>query len=212
MYEFCPPSRGIEVPADREWYQEIKYDGFRLRVERDGNRVRLITRGGYDVPKAAAKTPTAKKPPAIDANHMADDQRGGMAIHEAGHAIVAHGLGLRITRAVIAIHGDIVAGHVEIEETQSMSVPDRLALCSAGSMAQELFNAPVNDYCASEDARQIYELIGHLPEAVGRTLRDLGYEKAHELIERNREKVAAVAEALAQRLELSEAEIAALLT
>jgi len=68
------------------------------------------------------------------------------------------------------------------------------------------------DYCASEDARQIYELIGHLPEAVGRTLRDLGYEKAHELIERNREKVAAVAEALAQRLELSEAEIAALLT
>jgi adenylosuccinate lyase len=51
-----------------------------------------------------------------------------------------------------------------------------------------------------------------LPEAVGRTLRDLGYEKAHELIERNREKVAAVAEALAERLELSEAEIAALLT
>src|SRR5580700_11108140 len=26
----------------------IKYDGYRLRVERDGERVRLITRGGYD--------------------------------------------------------------------------------------------------------------------------------------------------------------------
>jgi ATP-dependent DNA ligase len=30
-----------------EWLHEIKYDGFRLRVERDGDRVRLITRGGY---------------------------------------------------------------------------------------------------------------------------------------------------------------------
>jgi len=27
---------------------EIKYDGYRLRVERHGDRVRLITRGGYD--------------------------------------------------------------------------------------------------------------------------------------------------------------------
>jgi hypothetical protein len=26
----------------------VKYDGYRLRVERDGDRVRLITRGGYD--------------------------------------------------------------------------------------------------------------------------------------------------------------------
>jgi bifunctional non-homologous end joining protein LigD len=27
---------------------EIKYDGYRLRVERNGDRVRLITRNGYD--------------------------------------------------------------------------------------------------------------------------------------------------------------------
>ena len=26
----------------------MKYDGYRLRVERDGDRVRLITRGGYN--------------------------------------------------------------------------------------------------------------------------------------------------------------------
>jgi hypothetical protein len=35
-------------PAGAEWFHEIKYDGYRLRVERDGDRVRLITRGGYD--------------------------------------------------------------------------------------------------------------------------------------------------------------------
>jgi ATP-dependent DNA ligase len=48
VFEFCIPTRGTEVPAGREWLHEIKYDGFRLRVERDGDRVRLFTRGGYD--------------------------------------------------------------------------------------------------------------------------------------------------------------------
>ena len=36
------------MPAGAEWFHEIKYDGYRLRVERDGDRVRLITRGGHD--------------------------------------------------------------------------------------------------------------------------------------------------------------------
>ena len=47
-FEFCIPTRGIQVPAGPEWLHEIKYDGYRLLVQRDGNRVRLITRGGYD--------------------------------------------------------------------------------------------------------------------------------------------------------------------
>jgi bifunctional non-homologous end joining protein LigD len=46
--EFCIPTRGIKVPSSPDWLHEIKYDGYRLRVERDGDRVRLITRGGYD--------------------------------------------------------------------------------------------------------------------------------------------------------------------
>jgi len=31
-----------------DWIHEVKYDGYRLRVERDGDRIRLITRNGYD--------------------------------------------------------------------------------------------------------------------------------------------------------------------
>ena len=45
-FEFCPPTNGNKVPVGPEWFHEIKHDGFRIRVERD--RVRLITRGGYD--------------------------------------------------------------------------------------------------------------------------------------------------------------------
>ena len=47
-FEFCIPTNGKAVPAGAEWFHEIKFDGYRLRVERDGDRVRLITRGGYD--------------------------------------------------------------------------------------------------------------------------------------------------------------------
>ncbi|SDF31423.1 ATP dependent DNA ligase domain-containing protein [Bradyrhizobium brasilense] len=47
-FEFCLPTVGKVVPAGLEWLHEIKYDGYRLRLERDGDRVRLITKGGHD--------------------------------------------------------------------------------------------------------------------------------------------------------------------
>jgi bifunctional non-homologous end joining protein LigD len=48
MFEFCIPTTGTRVPASPDWLHEIKYDGYRLRVERNDDRVRLITKGGYD--------------------------------------------------------------------------------------------------------------------------------------------------------------------
>jgi hypothetical protein len=48
MFDFCLPTTGTKVPSSPEWLHEIKYDGYRLRVERNGDRARLITRGGYD--------------------------------------------------------------------------------------------------------------------------------------------------------------------
>jgi ATP-dependent DNA ligase len=47
-FEFCLPTLGKAVPAGPEWFHEIKFDGYRLRVERDGERVRLFTKRGYD--------------------------------------------------------------------------------------------------------------------------------------------------------------------
>jgi ATP-dependent DNA ligase len=48
MFEFCLPTGSKVVLDGPDWIHEIKYDGDRLRVDRDGDRVRLITRGGYD--------------------------------------------------------------------------------------------------------------------------------------------------------------------
>jgi bifunctional non-homologous end joining protein LigD len=35
-------------PAGRDWLHEIKHDGYRLVVQRDNKRVRLLTRNGHD--------------------------------------------------------------------------------------------------------------------------------------------------------------------
>ena len=40
-FEFCIPTRGIKVPSSPDWLHEVKYDGYHLWVERDGDRVRL---------------------------------------------------------------------------------------------------------------------------------------------------------------------------
>jgi bifunctional non-homologous end joining protein LigD len=36
------------VPAGPDWLHEVKHDGFRMIVLRDGDRVRLFTRNGHD--------------------------------------------------------------------------------------------------------------------------------------------------------------------
>jgi ATP-dependent DNA ligase len=47
-FDLCLPTTGKIVPAGPDWFHEVKYDGYRLRIERDGKAVRLITRGGHD--------------------------------------------------------------------------------------------------------------------------------------------------------------------
>ncbi len=44
----CLPTRAIKVPDRPEWIHEVKHDGYRLIVQRDGKRVRLFTRNGHD--------------------------------------------------------------------------------------------------------------------------------------------------------------------
>ena len=44
----CIPTRAIKPPAGADWVHEIKHDGYRLQVRRQGDVVRLFTRNGYD--------------------------------------------------------------------------------------------------------------------------------------------------------------------
>jgi hypothetical protein len=47
-FEPCIPTRGTKVPAGKDWLHEIKHDGYRLIVQREGDCVRLFTRNGHD--------------------------------------------------------------------------------------------------------------------------------------------------------------------
>src|ERR1700729_4293122 len=44
----CIPSRAPKPPSGPDWVHEVKHDGYRLIVRRDGEAVRLFTRRGYD--------------------------------------------------------------------------------------------------------------------------------------------------------------------
>jgi ATP-dependent DNA ligase len=63
-FEPCLPTRGTKVPAGADWIHEIKYDGYRLIVQRDGKHVRLFTRNGGDdlrkLPLSLRKTNLAR--------------------------------------------------------------------------------------------------------------------------------------------------------
>jgi ATP-dependent DNA ligase len=47
-FDPCIPTNAAKVPDRPEWIHEIKHDGYRLIVKRDGKRVRLWTRNGHD--------------------------------------------------------------------------------------------------------------------------------------------------------------------
>src|SRR5215831_11979575 len=44
----CLPTKALEPPSGEAWLHEIKHDGFRMLVRRDGAGVRLFTRNGHD--------------------------------------------------------------------------------------------------------------------------------------------------------------------
>jgi ATP-dependent DNA ligase len=44
----CLPSPARDPPTGSDWLHEIKFDGYRALIRRDGNGVRLFTGRGYD--------------------------------------------------------------------------------------------------------------------------------------------------------------------
>ena len=44
----CQPSKASRPPSGPDWVHEIKHDGYRLIIQRDGTTVRLFTRNGHE--------------------------------------------------------------------------------------------------------------------------------------------------------------------
>lgn len=48
QFEFCKPESRKVVPAGEDWIHEVKYDGYRGRLIRDGAEVKLLSKAGLD--------------------------------------------------------------------------------------------------------------------------------------------------------------------
>lgn len=46
--EPCIPTKAVRAPVGPDWVYEIKHDGYRLMVRKDGEAVRVFTRRGVD--------------------------------------------------------------------------------------------------------------------------------------------------------------------
>jgi bifunctional non-homologous end joining protein LigD len=84
----CIPTRASKPPAGPDWVHEIKHDGYRLQVRRDGATVRLFTRRGYD---------WTERYPAIAAAAL---EVGGQSFTLDGEAVVCGADGIAIFDAL----------------------------------------------------------------------------------------------------------------
>ena len=80
-FEPCLPRLAQAPPSGPGWIHEIKHDGFRIIARRDGARVRLFTRNGYDfsarfplIVAAVAALPAQSC--VVDGEAIACDERG----------------------------------------------------------------------------------------------------------------------------------------
>lgn len=47
-FDYCKPVSAKAVPSGPDWIHEVKYDGYRGRVVRDGKDVKVLSRSGLD--------------------------------------------------------------------------------------------------------------------------------------------------------------------
>jgi bifunctional non-homologous end joining protein LigD len=44
-FEYCKPVAAKTVPAGLNWIHEVKYDGYRMRVERNAEERKVVLKG-----------------------------------------------------------------------------------------------------------------------------------------------------------------------
>jgi bifunctional non-homologous end joining protein LigD len=91
LYPFSLPTKADKVPAGSDWVHEIKYDGYRMLVIREQDRIRLISRGGHDWARrfpliVAAALKLRQKQFVIDGEVVVLDKDGRVRLRRVGLA------------------------------------------------------------------------------------------------------------------------------
>jgi len=119
-----------------------------------------------------------------------------LAVHEAGHAVVAHGLGAD----VVFIEIDLNTGDGGSRSSNFADDIRNLAVCIAGCRAEHLLEAPASRKTKTADFRLMRELLSRFPESKRRAARAEGYRWADEVLKVKEDVVRRIAgELLARR-------------
>jgi len=89
---------------------------------------------------------------------MTNPVRFGSAVHEVGHALVAHALSAPVGAMCVANDG---AGKTDIAD-QTLSLTDRLTVCMAGLVAQNLLGCERGDLACFSDYAMASNILGEL--------------------------------------------------
>jgi len=119
-----------------------------------------------------------------------------LAVHEAGHAVVARGLGAD----VVFIEINLKTGDGGSRSSNFADNIKNLAVCVAGCRAEHLLEAPASRKTKIGDFRLMRELLSRFPDQERRASRAEGYRLANETLKANADVVNRVAgELLARR-------------
>ncbi|MET4086675.1 hypothetical protein [Bradyrhizobium sp. S3.5.5] len=118
-----------------------------------------------------------------------------VAYHEAGHAVVALAFGLRVAR--VEIFPEDYSGGADAEDAEHLSLEDQIAICVAGMVAEDMFDAPASHELAHcGDHGRVIELLDEIDEAAADELRDKGHQRAWDLLKAHTASVEDIASQL----------------
>jgi hypothetical protein len=124
-----------------------------------------------------------------------DARDRALAVHEAGHAVVARVLGAQ----VVFVEIDLITGNGRSHSQNFVEQVNNLAVCVAGCRAEHAFDARSSRRTKISDFRTMRKLLSELPEADRRAARTEGYRLAEAMLREHAAKVQRLADELMAR-------------
>jgi hypothetical protein len=122
-------------------------------------------------------------------------QDHALAVHEAGHTVVARALG----GVVVFVEMNLATGDGGSRSSTFVEPFANLAVCVAGCRAEHIFEARSARSTKRSDFRAMRRLLSEIPKAERRAARAEGYRLADEILKANADIVRGLAEALMAR-------------
>ena len=136
-----------------------------------------------------------------------NENRVGAAYHEAGHVVIAWVFGLAPGNIEVAIDGDEFAGKTMVGSDEHLPELDRLAICYAGMVAQEIFECPTHENAGVSDYAKMIEILGdEISEEESFERRNAAYARARKILLANRAKIERLALHLVDKVQISGSE------